>query len=267
MSIEYKNLYITKNLILNNNLSIYELSNNNVRIQIHYKRVYHSFPSPEKPSSISCIPQKSLKRKSKIIVDLTESDSEDSSINKTYTLLKHNDKIVGTATECSIQTDPIEPIKMSHNSRTQTEKDMMQQCIIIDDDNNTIKNKIESAIQTDIIENQGSVNIKKPSRIFTTFYNNDIFKANIIIVGGYNLPMVKLNGDTVPSAPTTYVIMEDYEGSNLTTSSVVQQTNPIWNSKWTIVLRKDKLIEVGIKNIHIRFHDSNILHYFFLLKI
>lgn len=246
MATEYKTSYVTKNLILNNNLSICGLSNINVHIQIHYKRVYHSFPSPEKQLTNSCASQKPKEKKSKIIVDLTESesDSEDSSINKTYTLFKH-DKIVEKTTECGTQTDTI-PGKISRNSKTQTEKYMLQQCIITNDDNNTIVNKVENSTQTDIVNNQEQTQIKiNPQRkIFTKFYNNNIFKAKIIIIGGYNLPMVKLNGDTIPSAPTTYVIMEDYGGGNLSTSSVVQQTNPIWNSKWTVVLPKNKLIEV-----------------------
>lgn len=240
MAIEYKDSYVTKNLILNNNLSIYELSNNNLHIQIHYRKVNHSFPSPDKPINISCVSKKSSKEKSHII-DLTESDSEDNSVNKTYTLLKHNDKIDKTTTECSIQTDPI-PIKMSHNSKTQTENDL-QQCIIIDDDDDDY-NIVENSIQIDKTENQENVKIRNQSKIFTKFYNSDIFRAKVTIIGGYNFPMVKLNGDTVLSAPTTYVIMEDYEGNNLSTSSVVQKINPIWNSKWTVLLRKDKLIEV-----------------------
>ncbi|XP_050433882.1 uncharacterized protein LOC126841437 [Adelges cooleyi] len=63
------------------------------------------------------------------------------------------------------------------------------------------------------------------------------------IVCGYNLPMVKLNGDSTFTAPTTYVLMESYGGTTLTTPSVVQKINPIWNSEWTILLPKHLLIE------------------------
>lgn len=242
MANEFETSHITKNLILNNNLSLRELLHNNIHIKIHYKRVYHTFPSPKKSVITSHISHdKSLKKKSKNIIDLTESDSEDNSINKTYTLLKHNDGPVEVTTEIGTQTEE-------------------QQCITINDDYNTIEkrtnvncNMVEKgtdiATQTNTVVIENDVNrtktkINRGNMIFDEFDNGDIFNAKITIVCGYNLPMVKLNGDTVPSAPTTYVIVEDCVENSLMTSSVVQQTNPVWNSEWTIVIRKNQLIEV-----------------------
>jgi len=247
---KFKNSHITKHLIINNNLSVPELSLNNVKIQIHYKRVYHSLPSPKLKTKNSCVSSyKTLKKNSKIIVDLTESDSEDD-INKTYTLLKNNNKISELTTESSTQTDPI-PVKMSHNCKTQTEINVIPECITIDDNSILIKNEKGSVIRSDtisIVENQlNCTNVKTiqdTTAVDGKFNNSDVFKAKVTIVGGYNLPMVKLNGDTIPSAPTTYVIMEAYGGSSFLTSSVVQQTNPIWNSEWTVLTPRNNLIEV-----------------------
>ncbi|CAH1711836.1 unnamed protein product [Aphis gossypii] len=246
MADKFKNSHIAKNLILNNNLSIPELSNNNVKVQIHYKRVYHSFPSPRPKLKNSCV--SSLKKNSKIIVDLTESDSEDS-INKTYTLIKHNNRFIDLTTESSTQTDPI-PVKISHNCITQTENNLKPECIIIDDDSISIKNETENIMNTDITAivkkqpNSTNTQITQDTTIVDgKLDNSDIFKAKITIIEGYNLPMVKLNGDTMPSAPTTYVIMEDYYKSDLSTSSVVQQTNPIWNSEWVVVIPRNNFIE------------------------
>jgi len=250
MANTFKTSHIAKNIIINNNLSIPELSNNNVKVQIHYKRVYHSFPSPEqKLKNSSDSSYKTLKKNSKIIVDLTESDSEDT-INKTYTLIKHNDRLIDLTTESSTQTDPI-PVKISHNSITQTENDLLPDCIIIDDDIISTKNETENVMSTDIIDivkNQPNCTNTKIIQDTTIangkLYNSDFFKAKVMIIEGFNLPTVKLSGDTIPTAPTTYVIMEDYGESNLSTSSVVQQTNPVWNSEWTVVIPRNNLIEV-----------------------
>ncbi|XP_060868805.1 uncharacterized protein LOC132943741 isoform X1 [Metopolophium dirhodum] len=249
MANKFKNSHIAKHLIINKNLSIPELSLNNVKIQIHYKRVYHSFPSLEpKLNNLRVQPHKTLKKNSNIIVDLTESDSEDA-INKTYTLLKHNDRIAELTAENSTQTDPI-PVKMSHNCITQTENNVIPECITIDDDSISIKNEKGSVMYTDtiaIVKNRPNCTNEKITQNTTIvdrkFINCDIFKAKVTIVGGYNLPMVKLNGDTIPSAPTTYVIMEAYGSSSFSTSSVVQQTNPIWNSEWSVVIPRNNLIE------------------------
>ncbi|XP_060842895.1 uncharacterized protein LOC132923094 isoform X1 [Rhopalosiphum padi] len=249
MANTFKTSHIAKNIIINNNLSIPELSNNNVKVQIHYKRVYHSFPSPEqKLKNSSDSSYKTLKKNSKIIVDLTESDSEDT-INKTYTLIKHNDRLIDLTTESSTQTDPI-PVKISHNSITQTENDLLPDCIIIDDDIISTKNETENVMSTDIIDivkNQPNCTNTKIIQDTTIangkLYNSDFFKAKVMIIEGFNLPTVKLSGDTIPTAPTTYIIMEDYGESNLSTSSVVQQTNPVWNSEWTVVIPRNNLIE------------------------
>lgn len=250
MANKFKNSHIAKHLIINNNLSIPELSFNNVKIQIHYKRVYHSFPSPELKLKNSCVPSyKPLKKNSKNIIDLTESDSEDA-INKTYTLLKHNNKITELTVESSTQTDPI-PVKLSHNILTQTEINVIPESIIIDDDSILIQNEKEYVMCTDtipIVKNhpkcKNAKSTKNTTIVDEKFNNSDIFKAKVTIVEGYNLPMVKLNSDTIPSAPTTYVIMEAYGGNSFSTSSVVQQTNPIWNSEWTVFMPKNNLIEV-----------------------
>jgi len=249
MANKFKTSHIAKNIIINNNLPNPELFNNNVKVQIHYKRVYHSFPPPEPKLKKSCVSSyKTLKKNSKIIMDLTESDSEDT-INKTYTLIKHNDRLIDLTTEISTQTDPI-PVKISHNSITQTENDLLPNCIIIDDDIISTKNETENIMNTDIIDivknqpNFTNTKITQDTKIFDRkLYNSDIFKAKITIIEGFNLPTVKLSGDTMPTAPTTYVIMEDYGESNLSTSSVVQQTNPVWNSEWPVVIPKKNLIE------------------------
>lgn len=248
MADQFKTSYITKHLILKSNSSMHELPCDNVHIKIYYKRVYHKFPSPDKQLRNSCDSQKSLKKNSKMIVDLTESDSDETFINKTYTLFKCNDKFDDATVENSTQTDPF-PVKIYRNCKTQTEKDMKQQCITTYDSYNSIENKSESTAQlskTVIVENQlNQINTK--SREFNTVidtFDDNIFKAKVIIVGGYNLPMVKLNGETVPSAPTSYVILDNFIGSSLSTSSVVQQVNPVWNSEWTLILPKNKLIEV-----------------------
>lgn len=221
-----------------------ELSDNNVHIKIQYKRVFHSLPSPEKPLKNTSFLQRPMRKNAKVVIDLTksESDSEDTCINKTYTLHKH-DTFTEITTENSTQTDPA-PIKMSHNCKTQTEKVIEQQCITIDyNERNKIEKRIENATQTDtFVENQTKTIIRPKNNSFGKL--NDIFQAKITIVCGYNLPMVKLNGDTIPSAPTTYVIMENYDENNLSTSSVVEQTDPIWESEWTVALPKHKLIEV-----------------------
>lgn len=239
---EFETSYVTKNLILNNNLSIDELSDSNVHIKIQYKRVFHSLPSPEKPLKNTSVSQKPMKKNAKVIIDLTESDTEDTCINKTYTLHKHN-KFAEITTENSTQTD-LEPVKISHNCKTQTEKVMEQQCITIDyNEHNKIEKRTQNPIQTDpLVENQTKTIIMPKNKSFSKL--NDIFQAKITIVCGYNLPMVKLNGDTIPSAPTSYVIMENYNESHLSTSSVVEQTDPIWESEWTVALPKHKLIEV-----------------------
>lgn len=247
MANEFKNSHITKNLILNNSLSLCELSHNNVYIKIHYKRVYHSFPSPEKQLKNSYSSCESLKKKSKITVDLNESDIEEDSINKTYTLFKYKDQCV--TSENSTQTYPI-PIKMFHNCKTQTEEDVKQKYLTINYDNNTVDKRIENASQTDTIvlvvnqANQTTTKIRQENLNVNKFYKSDIFYAKVTIVAGYNLPLVKLNDDIVPSAPTTYVIMENCGINNLITSSVLQQTNPIWNSVWVVMIPKNKLIEV-----------------------
>lgn len=253
MANEFKTSYITKKIILDNILSMYELSHNNVYIKIYYKRVYHSFPSPEKQLKNSYSSRESLKKKSKITVDLTESDIEEDSINKTYTLFKYKDKLV--TSENSTQTNPTPPVKMFHNCKTQTEEDKNQKYITINDNNNKIEKRIESASQKDTIilnENQAnktSTKIRQEKSNFIEFNKSDIFYAKVTIVAGYNLPLVRLNDDIMPSAPTTYVIIEDCGVSSLTTSSVLQQTNPIWNSVWIVMLPKTKLIEV-CKNIY-----------------
>lgn len=236
MAHEFKTSHVTKQLILNNNnCPLVEDSNNNVHIKIHYKRVYHSFPFPEDNSNA--------------IIDLTESQSEDNSINKTYTLSKHNDKLVGTTVENSTQTD-LRPVKKFHSYKTQPAEEMNNQCKTIDNISNSIEKKIDDATQNDsivIVENQSNQSNTKIRSKYTTlseFNQSNMFKAKVTIVGGYNLPMVKLNGDNKPSAPTTYVIMEDFKGSHLSTSYVIQQTNPIWNCQWTVDVPKNKLIEV-----------------------
>lgn len=252
MANEFKTSHITKKLILDNSLSMYELSHNNVYIKIYYKRVYHSFPSPEKQFENPYSPRESLKKKSKITVDLTESDIEEDSINKTYTLFKYKDQFA--TSENSTQTNPTPSVKVFHNCKTQTEEDINQKYITINNDNNTIEKRIESASQTDSIilnENQAnetSTKIRQEKSNFIEFNKSDIFYAKVTIVAAYNLPLVRLNDDIKPSAPTTYVIMEDCGVSSLTTSSALQQTNPIWNSVWVVMLPKNKLIEV-CKNI------------------
>lgn len=243
MSNEFKISHITKDLILYNNLST---SQSNIHVKLHYKKVYHAFPSPEKQLKTSYPSKKSPKRNSKFIVDLTESDSEDTSINKTYTLFKHNDRHVEVTAENSTQTDEV-CIKTSNNCKTQTEKNINQKCMT---DNDTIiasENKIENATQTDsipIIKHCTNTKTDQKDKDSYTYNNSDIFKAKVTIVCAYNLPMVKLNGDIMPTAPTTYVIMGDYGNHNLSTSSVVQQTNPVWNSEWTVMIPKNKFIEV-----------------------
>lgn len=248
---EFKTSHITKNCILNN-LSECESPHNNIHIKIHYNRVYHSFPSPEIQNQNQNPPSnKSLKKNSKMIVDLTESDSEENSVNKTYTLFKHNNKFVEVTAENSTQTNLI-PTKVSHSRKTQTEKEM--ESLSKTSNSDIVESRIKVPLQRDsfdsfiIIENQANqINTKYrlENTIFNVYDKNDIFKAQVTIVGGYNLPMVKLNGDSIPSAPTTYVIMEDQSGVYLSTPSVVQQTNPLWGSKWNVVLPKNKLIEVG----------------------
>lgn len=247
MANKFTTSHIAKNLILNNNLSIPELSRDNIKVQIHYKRVYHSFPSSKPKLENSCVPHKSLKKKSNMIVDLTESDSEDA-INKTYTLFKHNDRTVELTAEISTQTDQV-PVKMSHDCITQTDNNVKPVCITIDDiDCNSIKKKFENVDTIPLVKkvtNYSNPKITQDTTIINSkFDKSDIFKAKVTIVGGYNLPKVKLNGDTTPSAPTTYVILEDYGGRSLSTSSVVQQTNPIWNSQWTVIIPTNNLIEV-----------------------
>lgn len=250
MADQFKTSHITKSLILNNNSSMHELRHD-MCIKIHYKRVYHTFPSPDKQLIKSCSPRKSLKKKLKTIIDLTESDSDETSINKTYTLVKHNDKFDDATAENSTQTDPL-PVKICYGCKTQTKKDMKEQPTITYDSCNLIENKSENTAQmssTIMIENQpNKINIKNKELNTNSdiFDDNDIFKAKVIIVCGYNLPMVTLNGDTTPSAPTSYVILDNFLGSNLSTSSVVQKVNPVWNSEWTLILPKNKLIEVFI---------------------
>lgn len=242
MANEFNTSHITKDLILYNNSSVSDLPHDNIRIKIHYKRVNHSFPSPEKQPKNSSSPHKSFENNSKLIVDLTESDSEDTSINKTYTLFKHNDRLAGVTVENGTQTDLI-PVKLSHHRRTQTEKYMSQQHSIID--NESCATKIGT--QTDSIvavDNQTNTEISHKNITFNEFDDNEIFQAKVTIVCGYDLPMVKLKGDTASTAPTTYVIMKNYDGNSLITCSVVQQTNPTWNSEWTIIMPKNKLITV-----------------------
>lgn len=250
MANEFKTSYITKQLILNNNCSIIDEPNNSVYIKIHYKRVYHSFPFPEEQLKNSCDSSKTSKKNSKVIVDLTESDSEDNPINKTYTLFKHNDRFVGMTAENSTQTVAI-PVKMYQSCKTQTKEEITHQCKTVNNDSNSIEKKTNNATQTDTIvlvenkANQTNTKIKEDNTILSEFNKSHIIKAKVTIVGGYHLPMVKLNGDNKSSAPTTYVIMDDFNGSHLSTSSVVQQTNPTWNSEWTVVIPKNKLIEVN----------------------
>lgn len=248
MADKFQNSHITKNLILNNKSSMHELPYDNVYIKIHYKRIYHTFPSPDRQFKNTCGSHKSLKINSKNIVDLTGSDSDETSINKTYTLFKHDDKLNDATAENSTQTDPL-TVKISHNSTTQTEKDVTQQCITHGSCNST-KNKSENStqinttIEVENLSNQINTKSREFNTIIDTFDENDIFKAKVIIVGGYNLPMVKLNGDIIPSAPTSYVILDNFVGNSLSTSSVVQKVNPVWNSEWTLILPKNKLIEV-----------------------
>lgn len=250
MANEFNISHVHKKFTLTNNLSLCESSQTSVHVNIHYKRVYHTFPSPENQNQKPCVPQKSIKKKSKIIVDLTESDSEDTSPDKTYTLLEHN-KFIGDTVENSTQTDSV-PVKTSLNCNTQTENDINHQCATIIYGNN-IEKKIENvATQTDAIvvavKKQNNVcNTKTvpPKTNFCKINNNtDTIKAKVTIVSGHHLPMVKLYGDTSPSAPTTYVIMENYGIKRLITSSVVEHTNPVWNSEWNIELPKNNLIEV-----------------------
>lgn len=246
MANEFNISNVHKKLTLKNNLS-----QTDVYVKIHYKRVYHTFPTPENKNENTCVPQKSVKKKSKIIVDLTESDSEDTSPNKTYTLLEHNNKFIRATAENSTQTDQM-PVKTSLNCNTQTENNINQQCMtIIDDDN--IEKKIETAsTQTDSIvvtaKEQNNLSDRKTGQQKKDFCkvnnNTDTIKANVTIIGGYHLPMVKLYGDTSPSAPTTYVIMENYGRKILITSSFVEHTNPVWNCEWNIELPKHSLIEV-----------------------
>lgn len=247
MANEFKNSHIAKKLILNSSLSIHELSHNNVHIKIYYKRVYHLFPSPEKQLKNANSSHKSLKKKSIVTVDLTESDDGEGSVNKTYTLFKHDRELV--TSEISTQTEST-PVKISYNCKTQTEKNIKQQCIIINENANTIEKITEKASQKDpiiVVKNQAntntSTNTRQEDTSFRQLNNGDIFNAKVTIVAGYNLPLVKLNGEIIPSAPTTYIIMEVY-GASLSTSSVVQQRNPVWNSEWIVVLPKNKLIKV-----------------------
>jgi hypothetical protein len=250
MGDKFKTSHITKSLILNNNSSMHE-SRHDICIKIHYKRVYHSFPSPDKQLRKSFSPHKSIKKNSKIIVDLTESDSDETSINKTYTLFKRNDKFDNATAENSTQTDPLS-VKICYDYKIQTKKDIKEQPTITYDSCNLIENKSENIAHLSssvMIENQpNQINTKSKKCNMNTssdiFDDNDIFKAKVIIVGGYNLPMITLNGDTTPSAPTSYVILDNFLGSNLSTSSVVQKVNPVWNSEWTLILPKNKLIEV-----------------------
>jgi len=312
MANEFKTIHVTKNFVLFDNLSRHELSNNKVHIKVHYKRVYHSCPSPKKhlKNNLS-LKRKSLKQDSKFIVDLTESDSEDGSINKTYTLFKHNDSFVGVTAEnstqtnslpvkvvhgfktrtesnstqtdqipvektCNIktrtesnstqteqipikisrdskactknqssQTDPI-PLKTSNNFDTQTELDVQQQCLAINGESDTDEKKLENVTVMNIPVvpiNQTSFEIKKTSNNFDA-HCSDIFKAKVTIVCGYNFPMVKLIGDTVPTAPTTYIIMKDHSEHSFLTPTNVKTTNPVWNCEWTVMLPKTKLIKV-----------------------
>lgn len=286
MANEFKTTHVTKKCILFNNLSVHELSNNNVCIELHYKRVFHTFPSPKKTfKNSSCLRCKSLKKNSKTIVDLTESNSEDNSVNKTYTLFKPNDKLVRVenSTETNMlpvkvscdlktqnennstqtkqvpiqishdmrtqghnnssQTDPI-PTKIFNSCKTQTELDIKQLCI---DSTNIDDTKKSTQIDlTFMPEKPITTEAKNINNIFNKFNDIDIFQAKVTIVNGYNFPMVKLIGDTTPTAPTTYVIMKDHSESILSTSTVVKKTNPEWNSVWTVVLPKTKLIEVYI---------------------
>jgi len=195
-------------------------------------------------------------------------------------LLKHNDRLIGITTENSTQTDPLPdkmshscrtsnknnssqtdplptenstqtdliPTKISHNCKTQTENNIQQKCITVNDNSNVIEIMTDNTTQMDptiIVENETDLINKQKNAILSKFDNN-IFKAKVTIVCGYNFPMVQLHDDIVPTAPTTYVIMEGYSINNLSTSSVVQQTNPVWNSVWTVILPKNTLIEVCI---------------------
>lgn len=298
MANEFKSTHVTKKCVLFNNLSMHDLSHNNVCIELHYKKVFHKFPSPEKSlKNSSCLRRKTSKTISKTIIDLTESNSEDNSVNKTYTLFKPNDRLMrvdnstqtnllpikiscdlktqnenGTQTKQvpikishsmktqghnnSSQTDPI-PTKVLNSHKTQTELDIKQLAMDstnIDDTEN--RTQIDLTIMP---EKPISTKVRNTNNIFSKFNNIDIFQAKVTIVNGYNLPMVKLIGDTTPTAPTTYVIMKDHSKSILTTSTVVKKTNPEWNSVWTIVLPKSKLIEVctiiyicSIKNLRFK---------------
>jgi len=258
MSNEFESSHIIKNVILNNNLSYHESSHNNIHIKMHYKRVYHTVPSPEKPVLRS---HKSPKTNSKIIIDLTESESEDNSINKTYTLLKHNNRFIEVTAESATQT---EEYVMQKQQCATIDKDMVEKRMI--DKSNTIEKRAEIATQTDTVvienhDNQSKTRISQKNQISSEFGNDDIFNAKITIVCGYNLPMVRLNGDYVSSAPTTYVIMEDHGENILTTSSVVQQTNPVWNSEWTVMISKNKLIEVREVMVFRRFYVYHFRYY------
>lgn len=310
MANEFKNTHITKNFVLCDTLSTHKLSNNKVYIDVHYKRVYHSFPSPKKHLKYNLHSKRnSSKPNPKCFVDLTGSESEDDSINRTYTLFKHNDTSVGeniaqacismpvnvfdgvkTRTESnSTQTDQIPvytscnlktrtessstqteiiplkisrvsktctksnnsqtapiPIKTLDNCYTQTELKVQQQCLTLrgDTDEKNLENVTVKKTPR-VHENQTSSKINQANSNFHA-HNSDIFKAKVTIVCGYNFPMVKLIGNTVPTAPTTCIIMKDHGEHSFSTPTNVETTNPVWNCKWTVELPKTTLIKVPV---------------------
>lgn len=275
MENEFRTTHVTKTLILCDGLSINKQLPDNVCIEVCYKKVYHSIPSADKQQRSTSSPKRKSLRKDSNIIDLTESDSEESSINKTYTLLQHEKCVDHTAetstqtknvssltielpvkvnnnlkfpTDCnSSQTDTI-PSKIYKNIETQTEINLEQKFSTLSKKHYTKNKSIANNSQMELKLANENYDIEPKKSVFDRLDGNDFFKAKITIVCGYNFPMVKLNGDTKPTAPTTYIIMDNFRKNCLSTPTVVQDTDPVWNSEWTVVLPKNVLIEVCITN-------------------
>ncbi|XP_050433699.1 uncharacterized protein LOC126841332 [Adelges cooleyi] len=134
MANEYESSHITKDFVLFPNYIVRDICQSDVHIKIHYKRVYHSLPSPKKPLLKNSSPKKSVKKNSPTFVDLTESDSEDSPINKTFTLGKQGNKYSTLTIDNNTQTTSVKCTQSS--SSTQTEK-IDNQSIIIKSDSDS----------------------------------------------------------------------------------------------------------------------------------